>query len=117
MESRPSSVDIAYKPHDEGSHCAYCPEGQYSDGLGPCRACPPSTMPKYGLYINRWTRWPEHMVSTCMAFDKGKERLFIVYLEIYLYFFPVDMQNKYNLGKIDQRSPDEVSGKMKASRG
>ncbi|CAG0913583.1 unnamed protein product [Notodromas monacha] len=64
-------MEIAARPFGKGTtHCIYCAEGEFSDGLGPCRLCPPSTMPKYGLYINRWTRWPEHVASTCMSVEK-----------------------------------------------
>ncbi|XP_046636514.1 endosome/lysosome-associated apoptosis and autophagy regulator family member 2-like isoform X2 [Daphnia pulicaria] len=49
--------------------CRFCPPGSISDGIRPCRACPPSTAPNTGLQFIWWSALPGLMSSRCMSLE------------------------------------------------
>ncbi|GBO34852.1 UPF0577 protein KIAA1324-like [Araneus ventricosus] len=53
------------------SMCAFCEKDHYSDGSEPCRKCPPSTAPNYGLFFKWWPEIPPGMYSRCMTLEEG----------------------------------------------
>lgn len=53
------------------SMCAFCPTDHYSDGSQPCKRCPPSTSPNYGLFFQWWPEFPPGMYSRCMSIKEG----------------------------------------------
>ncbi|GFY63450.1 UPF0577 protein KIAA1324-like [Trichonephila inaurata madagascariensis] len=53
------------------SMCAFCEKDHYSDGSEPCRKCPPSTAPNYGLFFKWWPEIPPGMFSRCMTLEEG----------------------------------------------
>ncbi|KAK3864258.1 hypothetical protein Pcinc_028364 [Petrolisthes cinctipes] len=52
-----------------GQGCVFCGREEHSDGLSPCRPCPPSTAPNYGYQYQWWTAMPPNMAATCMSAD------------------------------------------------
>ncbi|KFM76151.1 UPF0577 protein-like-like protein, partial [Stegodyphus mimosarum] len=53
------------------SMCAFCAKDHYSDGSEPCKPCPPSTAPNYGLFFKWWPEIPPGMYSRCMSLEEG----------------------------------------------
>ncbi|XP_042895596.1 endosome/lysosome-associated apoptosis and autophagy regulator family member 2 isoform X1 [Parasteatoda tepidariorum] len=53
------------------SMCAFCEKDHFSDGSEPCRPCPPSTAPNYGLFFQWWPEIPPGMYSRCMSLEEG----------------------------------------------
>lgn len=49
--------------------CVFCGREEHSDGVSPCRPCPPSTAPNYGYQYQWWTAMPPNMAATCMSAD------------------------------------------------
>lgn len=49
--------------------CQFCPPGSTSDGMRPCRACPPSTAPNTGLQLLWWSAFPQGVSARCMSLD------------------------------------------------
>lgn len=52
-----------------GPGCVFCPRDQHSDGVSPCKPCPPSTAPNYGYQYQWWSSLPPKMTATCMTAD------------------------------------------------
>ncbi|XP_066943846.1 endosome/lysosome-associated apoptosis and autophagy regulator family member 2-like isoform X1 [Macrobrachium rosenbergii] len=55
--------------YTSGTGCVTCPRGTHSDGISPCRPCPPSTAPNYGYRYQWWSSMPPNMAATCMPAD------------------------------------------------
>ncbi|XP_042213922.1 endosome/lysosome-associated apoptosis and autophagy regulator family member 2-like isoform X1 [Homarus americanus] len=53
-----------------GLGCLFCPRDEHSDGVSPCKPCPPSTAPNYGYQYQWWTAIPPQMAATCMPADE-----------------------------------------------
>lgn len=49
--------------------CRFCPSGSISDGIRPCRSCPPSTAPNTGFQFIWWSALPGVMSSRCMSLE------------------------------------------------
>lgn len=50
--------------------CRFCPAGSISDGIRPCRPCPPSTAPNTGFQLIWWSgALPAPMSSRCMSLE------------------------------------------------
>ena len=53
--------------------CQFCPAGSISDGVKPCRPCPPSTAPNTGLQFLWWgagtAGLPSGMSQRCMSLE------------------------------------------------
>ncbi|KAK7063026.1 hypothetical protein SK128_018005 [Halocaridina rubra] len=52
-----------------GFGCVMCPRDTHSDGISPCRPCPPSTAPNYGYQYQWWSSLPPNMAASCMSAD------------------------------------------------
>nr|XP_053628310.1 endosome/lysosome-associated apoptosis and autophagy regulator family member 2-like [Cherax quadricarinatus] len=63
--------DIKYQPLTAlfFSGCVFCPRDEHSDGVSPCKPCPPSTAPNYGYQYQWWTAMPPTMAAICMSAD------------------------------------------------
>ena len=54
--------------YEKGS-CRFCPPGTISDGIRPCKSCPPSTAPNTGFEFVWWSSLPAIMSSRCMSIE------------------------------------------------
>ena len=49
--------------------CQFCPAGSVSDGIQPCRSCPPSTAANTGLQFLWWNNLPPGISARCMSLE------------------------------------------------
>ena len=53
--------------------CRFCPAGSFSDGVRPCKPCPPSTAPNTGIQYIWWgggtAGFPPGMSTRCMSLE------------------------------------------------
>ena len=76
--SLPTSTDRSPCPpcnpgmeYSNESMCAFCAKDHFSDGSEPCKQCPPSTAPNYGLFFTWWPEIPPGMYTRCMSLEEG----------------------------------------------
>eukprot|EP00795_Rhopilema_esculentum_P002301 gene2301-17920_t len=55
-----------------GSQCAFCGQGQYSDGKSACKKCPPSTSPDVGLFFRWWRNLPKNLFEFFCLSEKER---------------------------------------------
>jgi len=58
-------MQISYK----SGTCQFCPAGSISDGIRPCRSCPPSTAANTGVQFLWWNNLPPGMSTRCMSLE------------------------------------------------